>query len=44
MENPTKMDDLGWFGGTPIFGNIQMFIYRFPTEYMTISLKGMRVP
>ena len=24
MENPTKIDDLDWFGGTPISGNLQM--------------------
>ena len=24
MENPIKMDDLDWFGGTTIFGNTHM--------------------
>ena len=26
MENPIKIDDLDWFGGTPIFGNTQIGI------------------
>ena len=33
MENPIKMDD---FGGTPIFGNIQVTLVLISLIYLTI--------
>ena len=37
MENPIKMDDLGIFGGTPIFGNTQMWEIILCNEFLEPS-------